>query len=76
MQFLLENYKILNNRDRTKNCGALIEYARKGLPHKTVKIFQTKESESTFSEITIRKIKWLVVSIYRPPNNSNMNSFF
>ena len=76
MQFLFENYEIHNNRDRTKNCGGLTEYASKGLPHKTMKIFQTKESESTFSEITIRKIKWLVVRIYRPPNNSNMNSFF
>ena len=51
-------------------------YVRKGLPHKTMKIFQTKESGSIFSEITIRKIKWLVVRIYRLPNNSNVNSFF
>ena len=56
--------------------GGLIEYVRKGLPHKTMKIFQTKESESIFSEITIKNIKWLVVSIYRPPNDSNMNMFF
>ena len=37
-QFLLKNYEI-NRRDRTKNGGGLIEYIKKGLPHKTMKIF-------------------------------------
>ena len=41
-----------------------------------MKIFQTKESESIFSEITIKNIKWLVVSICRSPNDSNMNWLF
>ena len=63
-------------RNRTKNGIGLIEYVRKGLSHKTIKIFQTKESESIFSEITIKNIKWLVVSIYRPRNDSNMNTLF
>ena len=53
-QFLLENYEIRNRRDRTINGGGLIKYVRKGLSHKTMKIFQTKESESIFSEITIK----------------------
>ena len=61
--FLLENCEIRHRHDRTKNAGSLTEYARKGLPHKTMKIFQTKESESIFSEITTKNIKWLVVSI-------------
>ena len=46
------------------------------LIRKTVKVFQTKESESIYSEITIKSIKWLVVSIYRPQNHSNMKAFF
>ena len=75
-QFLLENYEIRNRWDRTKNRGGLIEYVRKGLPHQTMKIFQTKESESLFSKITIKNIKRLLVSTYRPPNDSNMNKFF
>ena len=75
-QFLLENYKIRNRRNRTKNEGGLIEYVGKGLSHKTMKIFQTQESESMFSEITIKNIKWLVLSIYRPRNDSNMNKVF
>ena len=75
-QFLLESYKIRNRRDRTKTYGGgSIDYVRKGL-HKTMKIFQTKESETVFSKITIRNIKWLAVSIYRPPNDSNKNKFF
>ena len=40
-----------------------------------MKIFQIKESESVFSEITIKNIKWLV-SVYSLPNDSNMNKFF
>ena len=40
-----------------------------------MKIFQIKESESVFSEITIKNIKWLV-SVYSLPNESNMNKFF
>ena len=35
-----------------------------------------KTSDSIFSKIMIKNIKWLVVSIYRPPNDSNMNKFF
>ena len=54
----------------------MIEYVGKGLSDKTVKVFHTKESESIYSEITIKNIKWLVVSIYRPQNHSNMKAFF
>ena len=60
----------------TKNERGLTEYVRKTLFHKTMENFQTKESDSIFSKITIKNIKWLVVSIYRPPNDSNMNKFF
>ena len=54
----------------------MIEYVRKGLSHKIMKIFQTKESESVFCEITIKSIQWLVVSVYGPLDDSNMNKFF
>ena len=43
-QFLLQNYEIGNMRDKAKNGDGLIEYVRTWLPHKTMKIFQTKES--------------------------------
>ena len=72
----LENYEIRNRKDKTKKGDGMIECVRKGLPHKTIKIFKTKESESIFSEITIKNIKWLAVSIYRPPDESNINKLF
>ena len=48
-QFLFGYYEIRNRRDRTKYGGGLIEYVRKRVSQKTMKIFQTKESESIFS---------------------------
>ena len=74
-QFIIENYEIRKRRDRTKNGGGLIEFVRKGLTHKPMKAFPTK-SESIFSGITIKNIKWLIVSIYRPPKDSNIKTFF
>ena len=55
-QFLLENYETRNRKDRAKHGGGLIEYVRKRLFHKTMQIFQTKESESIFSKISIKNI--------------------
>ena len=37
--------------------GGLIEYDRKVLPHKTMKIFQTKESESVPLTWLLRNMK-------------------
>ena len=56
-QFLLENYEIRDRRDRTKNGVCLVKYVRKGLPHNTMKIFQTKASESILSKVTVKNIK-------------------
>ena len=38
--------------------------------------YEPKEIECICSELTISKQKWICYSIYRPPENSNVNLFF
>ena len=75
-QFLLENYNIINRRDRNKFGGGLIAYAKKGVISKDIKSFETKNSEVICSELTISKRKWIIFTVYRPPNSSNLTEFF
>ena len=75
-QFFIDDYEIRARRDRNRNGGGLIEYVRKGLICKRIRQFETKTSESIASEVTVSKTKWFVLSIYRPPDASNLTSFF
>ena len=75
-QFNLPNYEIRARRDRDKNGGGLIEFVKKGLICKKLKIFEPRESECICSEITVSKKKWLCFSIYRPPSHDNLELFF
>ena len=71
-QFNLPNYKIRARRDRGKNGGGLIEFVKKGLICKKLKIFEPRKSDCICSEITVSKKKWLRFSIYRPPSHDNL----
>ena len=75
-QFNLPNYKIRARRDRDKNGGGLIEFVKKGLICKKLKIFEPRKSECICSEITVSKKKWLCFSVYRPPSHDNLELFF
>ena len=75
-QFNLPNYEIRARRDRDKNGGGLIEFVKKGLICKKLKIFEPRKSECICSEITVSKKKWLCFSIYRPPSHDNLELFF
>ena len=74
-QFSIPDYEIRARRYRHKNGGGLIEFVKKGLICKRLKIFKTNASECICSEITISKRKWLCFSIYRPPPNENLEIF-
>ena len=37
---------------------------------------EPKNSEILCSELTVRKTKWIIVSVYRPPPSSNLKKFF
>ena len=75
-QFNLPNYKIEARRDRDKNGGGSIEFAKKGFICKRLKIFEPRTSECICSEITVSKKKGLCISIYRPPSYDNLELFF
>ena len=65
-QSAIDNYEIKACRDTKCNGGGLIDYVRKGITRSS-KEYETPHSETTCSEITISKKKWLYISIYRPP---------
>ena len=56
-QFSLNEYEIRARRDRDRHGGGLIEFVRKGLICKRVKSYETINSETICSEITISKKK-------------------
>ena len=75
-QLTLDGYKIRARRDRNKFGGGLIEYVRKGLLCKRTNKYEPKSNECTCSEIIFSKKKWVIFSIYRPPNVENLTDFF
>ena len=54
-QFSLPNYEIRARRDRDNNEGGLIEFVKKGLIYKKLKIFEPRKGECICSEITASK---------------------
>ena len=74
-QFLLDDYEIRNRKDRDSHGGGLIEYVKKGIVCKEIKQPELEEHEIISSEINIRNKKWIVFSIYRPPNSSLKHIF-
>ena len=69
-QFTIENYEIRGRRDRWARGST------RGIICKRVKQFETVIFESICSEITISKMKWSCMGIYRPPNFNNLDMFF
>ena len=55
--------------------GELIEYVRKGLIWKPFEDTINLNSEIILSEITVKNNKWATFSVYRPPSNSNIETF-
>ena len=50
--------------------------ACKSIISRSLRESETPHSETICSEITISKKKWLYISIYRPPEANNLDSFF
>ena len=51
-------------------------YVRKGVVCNRVPILETRSLELLCSELVVNKKKWIVYSIYRPPESSNIDAFF
>ena len=75
-QSTLDGYEIRARRDRNKFGKGLIESVRKGLICKRTAKYELKSNECICSEITFSKKKWVIFSIYRPPNVENLTDFF
>ena len=66
-QFYIKGYEVRARRDRDKHGGGLIEFVKNGFISKRLKEYETKQSESICSELTIPNWKWICLNIYRPP---------
>ena len=75
-QSTLDGYEIRARRDRNEFGRGLIESVRKGLICKRTAKYELKSNECICSEITFSKKKWVIFSIYRPPNVENLTDFF
>ena len=56
--------------------GGLIEYVGKGLICKRIAKYEPKFNECICPKITFSEKKWVISSIYRPPNAENLTGFF
>ena len=72
--FSIPDYEIWARREKHKNGGGLIEFAKKDLICKRLKNFATITSKWICSEITICNKKWLCFSVYRPPLKKKFGS--
>ena len=76
MQLTINNYEIRGRRERDKHGGGLIEFVRKGLICKRLRKYESINIEVICSELTISNRNWVIFSIYRPPDYSNLLAFF
>ena len=75
-QFHLSEYEIWARKDRNKYGGGLLECAKKGLLCHGLMEYQPQSIECMCSELIIAGQKWICFSIYRPPEYSNLTTFF
>ena len=71
----IDNYEIRARRDRDKHGGGFIEFVRKGLICKRL-VNDSLNIEAICSEVNIPNKNWIVFSIYRPPDYSNLLALF
>ena len=74
--FLINEYQVPMRRDRNEFGGGLLQYVRKGVLCNRISALETSNLELLCSEMTVNKRKWIIYSIYRPPDSSNIDSFF
>ena len=68
-QFCCEGYSHPHRRDRCLGAGGLLMYVNQDIPSRILKSHDTPEDiEIMCVEINLRKQKWVVIGIYRPPN--------
>ena len=68
-QFALEGFATPFRLDRNANGGGLLVYIRSDIPAHRLDSFNFSDGIECISfEINLRKKKWVLFSVYRPPN--------
>ena len=75
-QFLLDGFSKPVRFDRNQHGGGLLIYVREGVPFKEISVYKTpNDIECGIIEVTLKKQKWLLFCIYRPPAQSERYFF-
>ena len=75
-EIYIKRYELRARRDTDKHGGGLIELVKNGFISKRLNKYETKQTESICSELTMANRKWISLNIYRSSNLNNMNTFF
>ena len=72
-QFFQEGFKIPYRLDCSKNKGGLLVYINENIPSRELKMVSTpKDIQILTFELNLRKRKWLIIAIYKPPNQNDI----
>ena len=70
-QFVIDGYSVPLRLDRTKDGGGLLVYIRNGIVAHQLDSFTFAEGIECISlEVNLNKKKWVLLSVYRPPTQS------
>ena len=72
--FLINNYKSPMRLDRSEFGGGSMQYTRNGIICNRVPTFEVSSLELLCPELVVKK-KWIIYSVYRPPN-FKLDTFF
>ena len=75
-QLAMSNYGIRARRDRDKHGCSSIDFESKGLICKRLRKYELLNIEVICSEVTISNKNWVIFSIYRQLDYSNLLAFF
>ena len=73
--FFIPYYKKPMRRDRTQFGERLMQFVREGVICNRLPVYERSSLDLICSELLINKKKWVIFSIYRPPD-SNIDTFF
>ena len=75
-QFAIEGFANPFRLDRNANGGGLLVYVRSDMPSHQLNSFKfSYDIECISFETNLRKKKWVLFSVYRPPTQSQENLF-
>ena len=75
-QFIIEGFMKPFRYDRNRYGGGLLVYVRERAPIKELRSYKPpNDIECSLIELTVKKQKWILISIYRPPSQPEQYFF-